>query len=503
MYIFFTLALACAVVSPSGLSAADKTVVLGGKSGWGDLSLSRGICKGEGRFGYESIELASNARALNEYTDLLIDFENGRIADSAGNYSVVSSLALQSSRAVMGKGAALVQGAGGLSLKGKPQSLFGTSGAAGSFTLEFWLKPAIAENGEVVFSWRSSRTINNYPMYQMIIASILNNRLEWKFTNVFSGWTGAGGEVTLMSDSIIIPDKWGHHSISFDEETGLFEYRIDSRLEDAVYVTSTGKERGEVFQPVLGIAAHFEICPNFSGSIDDIRFLRRPFESVKETQYTAKPAGGHYDVFNPDGGCFVSPPITAAHGSALVTLNAVASQPRETAVQFFVRAGDNLFDWTADSPAWIPMEKGKPIYPARGRYFQVAANLYPDGAGSVTPSVTEITLVIREGEPPLPPFSVRAEAGDGCVTLSWPVSIDENAGGYYVFYGERPGEYLGAAAVEGRSPVDAGRRTSYRLTGLINGKVYYFSVAAYSDYDSSVIGELSTEVHARPFVGRR
>jgi hypothetical protein len=68
-----------------------------------------------------------------------------------------------------------------------------------------------------------------------------------------------------------------------------------------------------------------------------------------------------------------------------------------------------------------------------------------------------------------------------------------------VFYGERPGEYLGAVAVEGRSPIDAGRRTSYKLTGLANNKAYYFAVASYSDYDSSVMGEFSPEVHARPF----
>jgi hypothetical protein len=476
----------------------DKTVILGGKNGWKELSNTKSIDFGIGAFGYESLELAANARSLTSFTDLLIDFEEGRIADAARNYIIKSSSVLPSSRAVMGQGAALSLGAGGIELKGTPSALFGTQGAVGSFTLEFWLKPAIAENGETIFSWRSSRTINNYPVYQMIIASIFNNRLEWKFTNVFAGYTDAGGEITLTSNRIIIPDKWAHHSVSFDEETGLFEYRIDGRLEDVLYVTDTGKEKGEVFQPILGVAATISLCSNFSGSIDDIRILRCNQEKITETKYTARPSGGHYDIYNTDGGRFETQPILAGNGSTLESLTVISNVPHETSIQFFVRADDHLFGWTGDSPAWIRVERGKPLSEVRGKYFQVAANLYPDGAGSVTPSVTQISLTWHEDEPPLPPFSIQAEAGSGSVMLSWSISVDETAGGYYVFYGERPGEYLGAKAVEGKSPVDAAKRTSIKLTGLAYGKVYYFAVASYSEYDATVIGELSKEVHARP-----
>ena len=494
----------CLVGAGQFAAASDqtKTIVLGGKNGWdGALSYGKDIGRGEGRFGYESLELAANARRITEFTDLLIDFEDGRMIDAAGNYTVTASHALPTLRAVMGKGAAVMQGAGGVSLKGAPSALFGSQGAAGSFTIEFWLKPAIAENGEMIFSWRSSRTVNNYPVYQMIIASIFNNRLEWKFTNVFAGYTGADGEITLTSGRIIIPDKWAHHSVSFDEETGLFEYRIDNSLEDIRYVTGTGRERGEVFQPVLGVAASIEFCPNFSGSIDDIRIVRSPREKMTETQYAAKPAGGHYDVYHPDGGRFETQPITAdTPGATLAGFSAMLSQPSQTGVQFFVRADDYLFGWTDDSPAWIPVEPGKPVPPVRGRYFQAAANLYPDGAGSITPSVTEITLAIRQNDPPLQPFLVQAQAGDRSVTLTWSISIDDTAGGYYVFYGERPGEYLGAAAVEGRSPIDAGKKTTAKITGLTNCKVYYFAIASYSDYDNSITGEFSKEVHARPLI---
>ena len=93
---------------------------------------------------------------------------------------------------------------------------------------------------------------------------------------------------------------------------------------------------------------------------------------------------------------------------------------------------------------------------------------------------------------------MKAFAGDGEVTLSWPYSVDDTVGGYYIFYGDRPGEYLGREAVEGYSPLDAGSVTSVTLSGLKNGKIYYFAVASYSKYDNRIMGELSRETFARP-----
>ena len=67
-----------------------------------------------------------------------------------------------------------------------------------------------------------------------------------------------------------------------------------------------------------------------------------------------------------------------------------------------------------------------------------------------------------------------------------------------MYYGNRPGEYLGRVALEGQSPINVGNTTSFTLTGLENGKIYYFAVATWSAYDDRVIGKLSKEVYARP-----
>ena len=122
----------------------------------------------------------------------------------------------------------------------------------------------------------------------------------------------------------------------------------------------------------------------------------------------------------------------------------------------------------------------------------------PDGGGTVSPVLTEIVLDYTELPAPLPPFKVSAKKGDGSVTLEWNNSLDETSGGYYIYYGTKPGEYLGRIANEGASPVDAGNTTFFTLTGLKNGTIYYFAISTYSKLDSRITGELSKEVYARP-----
>lgn len=475
----------------SSVFAEDKKIVLGGKTGWPHLEKMDGITTGKGRFGYTCMQLATNARSAGDETDLLLDFENVRERDVTGHYTVTKDKMLHTNSAIMGKGAGLSNDTGGLRLSGCDGSLFGTSGNTGSFTIEFWLSPSIAENGEVVFSWRSSRTIASYPLYQMITASFLNNHLQWSFTNVFNGYTDNDGEVSLMSYRTIIPDRWCHHVISFDEDSGLLEYRIDGQLEALRYVTSNGKERGgSVFTPQLGVVAEIAICPRYTGSIDDFRIQRIPQDDLNPEL--------RYDTYKIDGGRFETEPLLVTEGSTLTRIDAVTTEPAQTAVVLYVRSGDNYFNWTDDEPAWIPVKSGVAVKNVQGLYFQVAADLFPDGGGKHTPSVTELDITYSEVPSPLPPFTVNAEAGDGQVTLRWSYSVDDTAGGYFVYYGDRPGEYIGREAVEGLSPINAGNVSSFTLSGLKNGKIYYFAIASYSRLDNKILGTLSKEVYARP-----
>ncbi len=475
------------------LSASERVVNLGGKDGWslvdGDQNFRISLQKG--RYGYDCMTLDTNSRTLSSNTDLLIDFEGDNPADMAGNYRVISNSILSTGGAKMGKGAGLCRGNGGLRLSGKNGSLFGTSGFSTSFLIEFWLNPSVAENGEKVFSWRSSKNAGNSPIYQMISASFYKNHLEWTFTNVFEGYEKDDGELSLSSYSTLIPDEWTHHAISYDVETGLLEYRINGRIEAMRYITSNGQELGgDVYRCNLGVVADIDICPQYTGLVDDFHIQR----SVESESATAM----RYDSYARDGGRFVTKPIKVSSNAELEKVDAILDVPSQTDVMMYVRSGNNQFEWTDSYPEWIPICNHSQIKNVKGLYFQLAVDLYPDGSGSISPSVLNLALNFKEVDAPLPPSRVTAVAADSSVTLSWNYSVDKETGGYYVYYGERPGEYLGREAIEGMSPINVGNMNSITFNGLKNGKIYYFAIAAYSNVNEKIMGVLSKEVYARP-----
>lgn len=482
------LSTVCLLLLSTPLFAKENALSLGGKSGWKNLSLEKNVTIGSGRFGYNAIKLATNARTVTPSTDLLLSFEDNRESDLSEQYSIVSSKILYTEKAKMGKRAALSKGGnGGIKLRGNPGTLFGTEGRAGSFTIEFWLMPSLCANGETIFTWRSSKNVGGRPLVQLITSSFTANHIEWNFTNIFFD-NETSREVKLISNETILPDEWSHHSLIYDDETGLLEYFINGRTEAILYVTKNNREGSTILSAEIGVPANIELAPFFTGCIDDFRILR----SVSQPNR-------NYYMYDTAGGRFESEPIaTTGIGSKMTSISAVIQQPPQTDVQFYVRAGENMFDWTADYPVWTPVKLDSEIRNINGRYFQIAADLYTDGLGSTTPSITEIIVHYQEKRLPVPPYSVFAQGTEGAVELNWVPTADGSAKGYMVYYGETPGEYLGQIAVEGFSPINVKQQTSIRITGLENGKIYYFAVAAYGDLDADSIGALSHEVYARP-----
>ena len=513
------LLIACAGAS----FAEEKTVMLGGNAPWPALSSMSGLTHGKGRLGKDALVLSSKlpgdddsagsglvgsgadwtppdpsaqqpapVGSLTPSTDLYLPFDSASDGDKSGHYSVVSSALLRTgaSKARRGSGAALCNTAGsGLVLRGKQGSLFGTKGDSGSFSIEFWMYPTVAESGVEILQWKSSRISTHGPVYQYVRSSMLRNHLEWTFTNI---WTTTGGkpiEITVDGRKNLIPNTWSHHEISYDAETGMIEYCVDGSTENVAYATSSGKERGDVYPAVFGAPADLEIAPRFSGLLDEFKITRTPksFNTLADRHETL-------EKYPASGGRFESEPIDSkASGSELKSVTIVKSEPEGTGTAFFVRSGDNFYQWTATEPAWIPVKSGEKLEGVTGKYFQVAGELYPDGTGSRSPSVTSITLKYEEDSPPWPPARVRAVPGNGTVTLSWPASVDYDTAGYLVYYGDHPGEYL----AEG-SPIDVGNTRTFTVSGLRNGRAYYFSVAAYDASGPRLPGTLSKEAFARP-----
>ncbi len=470
-------------------AAEEKTMVLGGSAGWPALSREQGIARAPGRLGHEAIVLDSSDQTTSD--DLYLSFDGKGFADETGQYTLVSNDLLPAgSRKARHGGAALCNTENsGLVLRGGPETLFGSPGSTKSFTIEFWLHPAVTENGSILFQWCSSRTGSGRPLYQYIRSVIMKNRLEWSFSNIWSTFTGEPVNVVLSGRRNLVPGEWTHHALSYDAITGLLEYRLDGQTEALRYLTTDGRESGDVYPAIFGTASKIEIAPRFSGILDEFRIRRQPVESVSienrnELMNRYPVRGGRIETNPLDSG---------GPASVLDLLDARIALPPQTGAAFFVRAGENFYRWTDTFPEWQPVQPGEPVTGISGRYFQVAVELYPDGEAASTPVLSSISLRYREDTPPWPPVRLRAEPADGSVLLSWPASIDHDTAGYMVYWGTRPGEYLAKG-----SPLDAGESLSVKIENLENGVLYYFSVAAYDAAGQTHQGPQSAEASARP-----
>lgn len=307
----------------------------------------------------------------------------------------------------------------------------------------------------------------------------------------------------------------------------MLEYKIDGKTEDLKYITSTQKERGTIFQPVLGLPNKITICKNFTGALDDFRILNElksmnsDFESknknLAQTNSLNKNSSTknnfsddfysiensslenlNFNFYKLSGGEFVSEPIMTVPGAQVENIQTIQNLPSQTEVRYYIRAGENIFGWTDENPTWKEILPNKKIENINGRYFQIKAELFPDGAGEKTPEISEIKINYFEPSLPLAPVRVKAVALDGAAELKWNFSLDDSVEGYYLYYGTRPGEYLGSGSAQGASPIDVKNVNTFTVTGLQNGVIYYFALASYSKYDKRIVGNFSEEVFARP-----
>ena len=477
--------------------AENFSITLGGEHGWENISSSEGLVETEGRFAWPGLGIApSGETGEHEGGELYISFDSPDFQDSTGNYTTLfSNLRFSSGNFVrQGTGAALCNTTGeGLSLQGNPGAVFSERGELPSFTISFWLYPSVTETGGTIFSWRSSvmpeNTKSANPLYQTIQASFEKNRLVWEFSDMWISDTGTALKARLEPSGIIIPRKWSLHQVSYDSVSGLLEYRINGLTEAAAYITENRRPDGSPVTGLIGNPSNIDIASRYSGLIDEFKITREPLPEVSID--TLRTISGYYPA---SGGKFITEPADTGPGrSRLVSADISIIEPEGTESEFYVRSGDNFYTWTEDSPEWVPIADGKPASKLSGRYFQISGGLYPDSSRRKTPVLTWISLKFERENAPWPPLNVKGYEGNGAVKLSWNAPADSDIKGYLVYYGEGTGEYLSPG-----SPVDAGNNLSYIVSGLENGKMYYFCVASYGSAGKDSPGPCSPEICLRP-----
>ena len=512
-YLYMLLSLLTGVCGLFGVG--EKTLNIGSSSGWSIMEARSGLVELPELRPYPVLALSSAGKDIptNYQADLYLSFDEGspaRFADLCGHYSLSPSPYLRTAAyplARQGEGAVHFIKEAPLTIRPGPGALFARGSHIQDFSLEFWLYPMSLENGEQILSFSSSHANGqgtyNFRRFQCVSS---RNRLQWIFSDFFSdSWEQVPDQrIITLTGSPIMPKTWSHHLIRFNSELGLLEYLVDSRTEALIYVTSTGREGGEVYTPVIGEDCSLILGSRYTGLMDEFRISGQYQEKPVLSKYL--PQGGHMESRTIDLG---SP------GNRILKLEArggriqgnTAKAKNEYAgpgslcfddyseLRFFIRLSNNPYQW--NNVPWIPVEKDSDLGEnLSGRYVQLAVEFYPSGDGETSPYLEELRLVYRGDEPLHPPGLVTALARDGAVELSWKGVQDSNLGGYLVYYGSSREEYFGEPGAV-PSPVNAGNKTSLRIEGLQNGVLYYFAVASY-DKILGETGEFSREAAARP-----
>jgi hypothetical protein len=499
----------------------EKTIVLGAGS-WDAMEKRQGISEVPMIRPYPVLVLAGAENILagrafhasanirdEPLLDLYLSFDERspeRFADSQGRYDVFASAGLSIATTPLsraGTGAALFPG--DLTLKPRRNALFAPGSHVRDFSIEFWLYPLSTENGAQILSLNSSIPDGRGYIYQRVQAAISRNRLQWTFEDFFFSPGNRNSKPLSLSGPPLFPRTWSHHLIRFDADTGILEYLVDGRLEAVDYATSSGREGGEVYAPVIGEDPQLTLGNRFSGMMDEFRVHRFYFESPALAKYLG---GGRAETRPLDLGNANSRVlrIEAFGGRTANSSGRVSNEyagngslrfEDHAELNFFIRFSGNPYRWDA---AWIPVRAGAALPDTfRGRYVQIAVDFYPGGRGESSPYLAELRVVYQPAEPPPPPAQVIAVAQNGAVELSWRASPSREVGGYMIYYGTASGEYFGESSLRAMaSPINAGNRTSIRIEGLNNGTLYYFAVAAYER--PSAPGAFSREVAARPLL---
>lgn len=488
--------------SGTGLPAEGAGLEPGSPRAFGAWTADGAVTR-KGFKGREDYVLAQAAYAPDPSADLLLHLDSKAQGDAVGHWEVAAGpdYSVDAERALLGAGAGSFRGSGSaLSLSPRPGALLARDSRFRDFSLEFWLYPANAENGEVVLLWQSARNLPGGVLSQQLSCVVAGGRLMWSLVNFFAppgarAPEAAASRVELRARGALVPRTWSHHLLRYDGDTGLVEYLVDGQPEATAYATSTGREGGELREPAIGAASPLRLFPAYAGLADEVRLSARFVEAP-----SLRPYGR-------DSGLVLSPIADLGFGnSRILSVELEGRTPGGTGIELEYRAADDWTAWRSGAAAWIPLRPGEALpASARGRYVQLRAELFPDGTGRLTPSLSSLSIRFEPDPPPPPPARVVAVPRDGAIELRWSRVPESDVAGYLVFYGDAPGEYLGTGIPLGPSPIDAGSADSILLGGLPNGRLLYFAIAAYDAAAGSArggaasrAGDFSAEISARP-----
>ena len=468
--------------------------MLGREDGWRDFPAPENLVLRIGMWNTLDLFLREDEYApAAGRTDLLAHFNREGEGEATGNYRLQPGRALivPEGRVLGEAGAGFNGERQGIELAPQAGALFARGTRWGDFSIEFWLRPSLANDGEEVLAWSGSRWREGRLKPQELRCTVRARRLVWEFVNFFAAGersTAEGIEPVIRLEGIspLLPRSWRHHLLRFDSGTGLLEYQVDGVPEAVVHARAGAG--GPPLSPYTGEAdsAPLYLGRGYTGFLDELRISRTFVEEPVLARYDGR------------FGVAASDPLDLGYtGTRLKRIEAVYGAPGDSDVFFYYRLADRRTSDQLEGD-WVQFRPGVELPQARGRYLQLRVELFPDGRRTLSPRLSELRVVYEQDLPPAAPAGVQAVAGNARVRLRWSPVREEDVRGYLVYYGTSPGNYHGTGADRGPSPIDVGSATELDLEGLENGRLYYFTVVCYDSTDPPHRSAFSREVSARP-----
>lgn len=400
----------------------------------------------------QDIRLDTISHHGNASNLLYLDFDQPApqlLRDAAGRYRIKESSYIPSPDVRHGSGAALFNRLENRVVVASPEELWPGTGDSDDFTIEMWIRPIYFYRRNVIFRKMSMLGGER----RGLEITIEDGRLVVDAHKLFEDAGGRLHTVRLSSRSGIRTGQWWHVSLTFEAARGLLRLFIDGREERV----RTAKDPGGVwrlrFHPLD--RSPFIIGESYAGTLDEFRIASRVLSPEDGDLETSLYPRRHVDFETMRArqkmGQVISSVLLPGGGQVRSgRVRFLGEEPPGTILNFYVRSSNKPF--AADAPAvnqlaWQRVDSRGDIKHSFA-YFQWKAELLADPDGKLSPILREVLLDFSPLEAPPPPADLRLLkdlSNDRQLVLEWDLSPDTrvNEGGYYIYYGLRPGEYLG------------------------------------------------------------
>lgn len=390
------------------------------------------------------------------------------LRDQAGRYRVAESNYIFNADARHGAGAALFNRLENRVVIRSPEELWPGTGPSGDFTIEMWLKPIYFYRKNIIF-----RKLNMLEGKRRgLQISFEDDRLYVHGENLFEDAAGRLHSLKLGSRSAVRTDKWVHLSVSFEAANGMLRLFLNGEEENVAPARDASGVWQMRFHPLD--RSPIVLAESYAGALDEFRLSKRALRpGAQQAANTTTYAPLQLDYRNLRGkqrtGSVVSEvlrPASHAQTAGVGDMHPAgftarsgrvsyrASEPAGTILNFYVRSSKQPFqrDTSERELPWRRLPRpGDSHQLPMFSYFQWRAELQADPTGEHSPVLHELALNFQPLIPPPAPGKLKVVPGlerlGRAAVLEWDQSPDSQVqspgGGYYIYYGLRPGEYLG------------------------------------------------------------